>query len=79
MKLFKLLVDSELFISSQFLPLGLDVRQRNDGVVGTGCGCGSGGGERTREMPVGSPDGADETGSVHLGEGGLGKDVRYAS
>ena len=71
LELFKLLVDGELFVCIQFLPLGLDVGQRNDGVVSTGCGGGGGSGrERTRELPVGSPDGAEETGSVHWeGEG----------
>ena len=59
-------MDNELFVGSQFLPLGLDVGQRNDGLGSTGCGRGSGCGEGTRELPVGGPDGADETGSVHL-------------
>lgn len=67
LELFKLLVNSELFVGVQSRPLGLDVGQRNDGVVcpGSGRGCG---GERTRELPVGDPDGADETSSVHLEE-----------
>jgi hypothetical protein len=61
-------VYSELLVGGQFLPMGLDVGQRNDGVIRTGCGRGSGG-ERTRELPVGGPDGADKTGSVHSGGG----------
>ena len=59
-------MDGKLLVGGQFLPLCLDVGQRNDGVICTGCGRG-GGGERTREMPVGNPDGANKTGSVHLG------------
>ena len=59
-------MDGELLVGGQFLPLGLDVGQRNDGVISTGC-CRGSGGERTREMPGGGPDGANETGSVHLG------------
>ena len=71
LELFELLVDGKLFICVQFLPLGLNVGQRDDGVVRASCGGGSGsGGERTRELPVGSPDGAEETSSVHWeGEG----------
>ena len=61
-------MDGELLVGGQFLPLGLDIGQRNDGVVGPGRGRGSGG-ERTRELPVGGPDGADEAGGVHSGGG----------
>ena len=71
-------MDGELLVGSQFLPLGLDVGQRNDCVVRMGRGRGSGG-ERTRELPVSDPDGADEAGGVHLGGRRLRKDVRYAS
>ena len=75
-------MNSELFVGSHFLPLSLDIGQRNDGIVNAGC-CRGSGGKRTRELSVGSPDRADETSSVHLGGRGggrrLGKDVRYAS